>query len=325
MDKVEPMELPSEGIVEIELDVKGNVMPGKHDKKIIIDADTIVFASCSVCEYEVQVLGEAFLSKEEMAEARDMKTWDEESFTYRDIDVSQALVHAEEKLQLILDGIGGKLENVELHFTGGRSSFRYDLLKEAFPNDEEMHYKFKRKKKSAPCGLQELKELMCTRHEGQIWYEWEADDVVVLLKKLHEDNSILCAVDKDVLKNTIGKHWNYYEAGYLANPIIMKWDEFDEDEANYNQYLQVIVGDKSDNVPGLKGIGPAKAAKFIEVGMSQSELWEGVIAAYNKHCKYGEAEEMAILNMRLVNMHQLYEMPNLEYNIDLWSPEKNND
>ena len=53
------------------------------------------------------------------------------------------------------------------------------------------------------------------------------------------------------------------------------------------------------------------------VGMSEEELWEGVVAAYNKHYK-GDKDpiEVAILTMRLVNMHQLNEKGELV----LWQP-----
>lgn len=288
------MQVDENTIVDIDLDLKGGVMPEKHDKKIIIDADTIVFASCSVCEYEVQV--------EE----------DGELITDFDIDLDNALQHAKGKLDLILDSIGGKEEHVELHFTGGKQSFRYHLLEDAFPDDIEMHYKHKRKKKKAPAGLHSLKIKMLEHYPGEIHWAYEADDIVVQRKKYLGDDAILCAVDKDVIKNTTGLHWNYYESNLYG--IEMKWVDISEEEANYNQYLQVITGDKSDNVPGLHGIGPKKAEKFIELGMTEDELWDGVLAAYTRHCKYGEPLDMAILNMRLVNMHQL----NTQGEIELW-------
>ena len=311
------MKMPE--MVDIEIDDRGDLLAEKHDKVIIIDADTIVYAACAVCEYEVQVMGPDFMSEDEMMEARSMPRWDEATMTHMDIDPADALRHATDKLTLILDRIGGKIENVELHFTGGKDSFRYDLLRDAFPKDEEMHYKFKRKKKPTPVGLQAVKELMCKLPGlmfSQIWYDYEADDAVVLRKKQEGENGILCAIDKDVYKNVPGNHWNYYEADWYEVPIVMRWVETSDEDARFHQYLQAITGDKSDNIPGLKGIGPAKALKFIEPGMTNDELWEGVKAAYARHCTYGKPEDMALLNMELVNMHQLQD--NME--IELWQP-----
>jgi DNA polymerase I len=293
LDNMGVMEEPGE-FVEVTMDGKGVVLPEKHNKKLIIDADTIAFSACIVCEYEVEDFETG------------TSTWD--------INLDNALEHAQAKIQVILDHTGGIHENMELHFTGGKNSFRYDLLAKAFPEDDSMHYKAKRVYKKSPVGLHALKEKLMSLYKGFMHYDYEADDVVVMLKKLHGDNAILCAVDKDVTGNVPGVHWNYYES--LKHNIPMCWMDVSPEQAMYNQHIQAIMGDKSDNVPGIKGIGPAKAAKFLEVGMDEAELWGGVLRAYLQHCSYGDPVEMAILNMRLVNMHQL--QTNGE--VILWNP-----
>jgi len=309
-----------EDMIEIDIDAAGNTLPPKNDKIIVVDADTIAFAACSVCEFEVEVLDEEFHTKEEMEELRSKPSWNEETFTYRDINVNEAVLHAKGKMDLILDRIGGKAENTELHFTSGKN-FRYDLLKDAFPDSPEMWYKANRgKRKPPPVGLVEVKEGLKDHFNSMYHMEVEADDFVVMRKKQLKENCILCIVDKDIYKNTYDygqPHWNYYEAPWLKNPISMRWVEMTEEGAIFNQYLQAITGDSSDNIPGLKGIGPAKAKKFIEEGMSEEELWFGLETAYLQHCKYGDGTEMAILNMRLVNMHQLQE----DGVVKLWQPQ----
>ena len=35
------------------------------------------------------------------------------------------------------------------------------------------------------------------------------------------------------------------------------------DEANYNFYHQLLVGDRTDNIPGIDGIGPVKASRAL--------------------------------------------------------------
>lgn len=299
-------------MITIDIDAAGNELPPKHDKIIVVDADTIAFAACSVCEFEVEALSEEFLSDNELIELRAKKSWIEETFTYRDINIDEAILHAKGKMELILDRIGGKADNTELHFTSGRN-FRYGLLEEAFPDNNEMWYKANRgKRKPAPVGLSEVKEGLSKHFKSMYHTEVEADDYVVMRKKLLKDNCILCVVDKDIYKNTFDygqPHWNYYEAPWLKSPIKMRWIEMTEQEAIYNQYLQAITGDKSDNIPGLKGIGPAKAAKFIDEDMTEDELWVGLETAYLQHCKYVPEDksptDMAILNMQLVNMHAL--------------------
>lgn len=294
----------------IEIDAAGNYTPEKHDKAIIIDADTIAFAACSVCQYEAV----------DISPDREHAVYDESLGCFRDINIDEAVLHAKGKVELILERIGGKKKNTELHFTMSRDNFRNQLLKEAFPNNPELWYKAHRsdREKKPPVGLSACKEQLAIHFKSFYWLNIEADDAVVERKYALKDNAILVCVDKDIYKNTpdFGQpHWNYYEAPWLANPIAMKWIPMDEEEALYNLYMQAIIGDRSDNVPGLPGIGPKKAAAFLELGMSEEELWEGVKAAYNKHCKYGDPEQMAILNMRLVNMNQT-----TDGEVSLWQP-----
>jgi len=320
--EIEPIE-SEEDMIIIDIDAAGNELPSKHDKIIIVDADTIAFAACSVKEYEVEVLGEEFHTPEEMAELRSKKSWNEETFTYRDIDINESILHAKGKMDLILDRIGGKIENTELHFTSGRN-FRYDLLEDMFPDKPEMWYKANRgKRKPAPVGLAETKDGLKAHFKSMYHTKVEADDYVVMRKKQLRENGILVIVDKDIYNNCqdYGQpHWNYYEAPWLKNPIKMRWVDRSPEEAMYNQYLQAITGDKSDNIPGLKGIGPKKAAKYLDEGMTELELWRGLETAYLQHCKYvpeGKTPtDMAVLNMRLVNMHQLQE----DGEIILWQP-----
>lgn len=292
----DPIDLGQEELLDINIDIQANVLPPKHDLIIIVDADTLAYSACAVCE-------EMWLIENPDGDL-------EQSFTQ---DIDRATKHALEKMQLILDRVGGKPENVELHFTGGKSNFRYGLLAEAFPTDPDKHYKAKRADKKHPKGLYEVKTNLLNHFVGQFHYNCEADDYVVWRKKVLGDKAILAAVDKDVLKNIEGCHWNYYDNSRYNIP--MQWVNVSEEEARFNQYMQAITGDRSDNVPGLDGIGPKKALRFICEGMDEEELWGGLKTAYMVHCTYGDPVEMAILNMRLVNMHQFD-----GEDIKLWEP-----
>lgn len=297
-------------LVEIDIDQNGNVLPPKNDKLIVIDADTIAYQVCITFEEEYPIF-----PWEDIEELKERYSVDEENNTYYDIDIESVTQYAIDKVKIILDSVGGKPENTELHFTGRRNSFRYDLLKEAFPDEASRQYKAKRKTKRSPSGLTAVKLEMLKFYKGEIHYEYESDDVVEMKKRVDPNNVILVALDKDVWANIPGKHWNYYEnKRYGKKP---HWVTISKDEANYNQYKQVITGDKSDNVPGLYGIGDKKAAKYIQIGMTEEELWDGVLEAYEDYCDYGDPEEMALLNMRLVNMRQLEE----NMKIRLWTPE----
>ena len=47
-------------LVDIDLDNRGNVLPPKHDKKIIIDADTLAYQVCRQLELSNPILFSIF-------------------------------------------------------------------------------------------------------------------------------------------------------------------------------------------------------------------------------------------------------------------------
>lgn len=75
---------------------------------------------------------------------------------------------------------------------------------------------------------------------------------------------VLCAVDKDLLQSIPGKHFNYtYKLEDKDNPnSVIKgwWVETSEAESDDFKRMQVVVGDVTDEVSGLKG----KGIKFYE-------------------------------------------------------------
>jgi len=122
---------------------------------------------------------------------------------------------------------------------------------------------------------------------------------------------VMTAVDKDVLKSVPGKHFNYYRSERYG--IDMKWQETDVEDAYKFAYIQTLMGDISDNIPGCKGVGPAKAKKALEGFNTPLDLWNAVVKTFKSK---GLTEKEAIRDMRLVNMHQL----TIDKKIVLWNP-----
>ncbi len=255
----------------------------KNDKIALIDADTIAFGACSVCEYSYYDI-----------EAKEDKF---------DINIDDALSHALEKIDQILASTGCK--DAELYFTSGLH-FRYTVDPDYKSNRKDMH---------RPQGLYEVKTKLLEEYNGAICTEYEADDMVVYLKKKNPDKYILTAVDKDVLNCIPGKHFNYYSS--IQYNIQPKFIETNKQDALMFNYLQAIIGDTNDGIKGVPGIGPAKAKKFINNSMTEQEMWLGVVKAF-------ESKGLSILDamttVQLVSMHQLIDDngPKLE----LFNPNK---
>lgn len=83
----------------------------------------------------------------------------------------------------------------------------------------------------------------------------EAEDAVGMLAHHFKYQDVIIAhIDKD-LNQIPGKHYNY--STQLLTDI-------DEQQASYLFWKQVMTGDSTDNIPGIPGIGPKKAAVVLD-------------------------------------------------------------
>lgn len=293
----------SEELVDIDLDIDSNPLPPKNSLVALIDADTLVFTACLNTEEEVDVLGKEFHTDEEWDELLEDPQFNPETCVTFTIDMDLALAKAEEKLQRIMDKTG--CCGCELHFTGGKENFRYKV----YPD-----YKANRVGNRTPAGLSELKRLMSERYTSTINTQWEADDMVVYLKNRDPNAYMLVAVDKDVLNAVPGRHFNYYESQHYNKE--MKFVEITEEHARVWPYKQAIMGDPGDNIPGCKGIGPKTADKFVKEGMTDEELWDSVVRAWESK---GKTSIDALITMNLVNMNLLKEKDG-QLVVEKWNP-----
>ena len=297
-----------EDIEDIAINSFGEVLPPKNDLIALIDADTLVYGSCSALEIKEELLGEEFYSEKEWEDIiNDPGYVEEEQAVYR-INEDAVVAHTLEKINTILENTG--CQDYELHFTIGRASFRY--------TDVTFTYKANRSEissKRPPAGLYQAKKAMEKLGKSYLWTEWEADDIVVCKKAKFPDKYLLVALDKDVLYALEGRHFNYYTSTQYNIP--MKFFEVTAKEALQHHYKQVLTGDKGDNVIGLDRVGKKTAEKILKNCNTHKECWDKVVAEYEAR---GRDAIDALINMRLVNMHQLQYVNN-ELKVILWKPQ----
>jgi len=149
-------------------------------------------------------------------------------------------------------------------FLTGRGNFRVDLAK-------TVPYKGTRPTEK-PIHLQALREHLVSSWGFVVVDGIEADDAVgIEAYKLHEDESVMVHIDKD-LNQFRGHHYNYRKKEKYYVSEFAGW---------YSFYLQILTGDRIDNIEGLKGIGPAKGAKILKDCTTVEELYDAVLKAYN--------------------------------------------
>jgi len=145
-------------------------------------------------------------------------------------------------------------------FITGETNFRYDLAK-------TVPYKGNRAAVVRPDHYEALRKHL-TRLEAVTTEGEEADDAVGI--ETNGKNVWIVHVDKD-LDQLPG--WHY-------NPVKDLEYFITEEEGLKSFYLQMLTGDRIDNIQGLKGIGPVKAARLLKGLTTGKEMYEAVVEAY---------------------------------------------
>ena len=133
------------------------------------------------------------------------------------------------------------------YFVSGSKNFREEIVSD---------YKVHRADKMTPTHLNACKQYLLNRHKAKMKEGLEADDLIGIRAMQLRDvkiDYIVATLDKD-LNMIPGKHYNW-----------RKEIEFEvtEDEALINFYIQLLTGDKTDNIYGLKGIAAPTATKLL--------------------------------------------------------------
>lgn len=275
-------------IVPIELDIDGKIKHPVSGKIALIDADTLAYTAVLNTEQCEHLLPWEMYTEDEVLEIEANPNYDEDSNGIWTLNLDLAYEKALEKLERIYDKTGCR--EAEMHFSTGKSNFRFTI---------DPQYKAHRSGRS-PTDLMLLKEKLLDNFPGTMNEEIEADDIVVYKAMQDPEKYVMCAVDKDLLYAVPGKHFNYYESAKYN--IEMKWtDIVTIVDAIVWPYKQAIIGDKADNIQGIKGKGPAAANKIFAGCTNDKECWLALVDAYEDA---GLTQIDALTTMRLVHMHQ---------------------
>jgi len=103
-----------------------------------------------------------------------------------------------------------------------------------------------------PLLLGAARNYIVLEYGGVVVHGYEADDAIA--SDMEQNKAVHCGVDKDLLQ-VEGKHYNYVKDLFV---------DVRRSKAVYNLYKQVMVGDASDNIPGLPGYGEKKAGDILK-------------------------------------------------------------
>lgn len=129
-------------------------------------------------------------------------------------------------------------------YLSGENNFRKKVAK-------TKPYKGNRATMVAPKYLNHCKQYLIKNYRAIQVHGYEADDGVA--SDMTQNNAIHCGIDKDILQ-VPGDHYNY---------VKKEWQHVTEEEATIRLYRQILMGDNSDNIPGLPRMGEKTAEKII--------------------------------------------------------------
>jgi hypothetical protein len=124
------------------------------------------------------------------------------------------------------------------------SDFRGFLTGKGNFRNEVTTYKANRDPNNRPRYYKEIREYLIAEWRAEVTEGIEADDALALN---HDGNTVICSTDKDL--RTL--------PGYFYNIATGELEHIDETQAITNFLVQLMVGDKVDNIAGLPN--PAKA------------------------------------------------------------------
>ena len=166
-------------------------------------------------------------------------------------------------------------------FSGAKGNFRKLITKK---------YKANRSYDNRPPLLNELHTYVKKNYGSLVGYGVETDDLVAkywleYCNDIGRDNVMIVSIDKDY-KQFPALIYNYH---YMHKTIL----DISEDEAMYNFYEQMIVGDSADNVQYFKGKGPKFAQKYLADCLTPYQYTKKMYQLF-KDCHKGKAKQRYI-------------------------------
>jgi hypothetical protein len=165
-------------------------------------------------------------------------------------------------------------------------------------------YKGNRDASHKPAHGPAIREYMINKYGALVSDNEEADDHVgyshYAMYLRDPDSSCIATVDKD-LDMIPGMHYNFVkdESYYMDDHAAIRWF-----------YLQLLMGDSTDNIPGLPRVGPKTAEKMLEGLNDELDYYQVAREEYDK--AYDDGDAALLENARLLWIRR---SPN-----EWWSP-----
>ena len=297
---------------------------------LAIDGDSLIYKACFICQKSVyDILPKGYFRNQlEPASftqyqpfliqtfryVKEYKEWLKEHNKTEDDFIRVVRVEMEPLSQafwiiseMLKDMIRAEQPEQVIIYLTGVNNFREKLA-------QMRGYKESRKGREKPLYFQPVKEFLITKWNAVVVDGYEADDAVSILQySCLQDDQIctIATIDKD-LQTVPGWNYNYdSKKKMFITPF----------QASYNFYKQMLMGDKSDDIVGVPGIGEKRAKALLDTAKTAEELFQIVAGEYErafglKDDKIGRKFSKKVSNKVLLENGQLLHM--LRHKNDMW-------
>lgn len=238
-----------------------------YGKICLLDADIVVHRSAAIAErskYLVEFPDGTHAKYESHKEAKDRLAGSPEpSFIWTmklDEGVDFALMVVDQTMQSLKEK--AQPSEMKLYLTG-KDNFRHAIAK-------TVPYKISRETVAKPKHFRAVREHLINVYGAKVVDGIEADDAIGIECTRIGSSSFVATIDKD-MDQLAGWHFDWVKDRVY---------EVSKREADFNFYRQVLTGDRTDDIPGIGGIGPKTAGLILADAKSSRELFERVWDVY---------------------------------------------
>jgi hypothetical protein len=226
----------------------------------LIDLDGVVFRCGFAADAQVK---NEFLTVEPMASPEAIK---------EALDATDYLHHALANVKTVMEAVVDRYSKDYVAYLHDGGNYRYDVA-------TILPYKGNRDKTHKPKYFDEIRTYLFDVWKATPVKDIESDDAIGIDQSQRPyGSSVIVTNDKD-LRQIAGLHFNWTKPE-------LGTEEVTPEEADLMFYWQMLVGDTSDNIPGIKQIGPKTATKIIDsCNGSIDRVKESVVQYYTK--QYG--------------------------------------
>lgn len=204
-----------------------------------------------------------------------------------------------QQFDAVIDDLGSNLSADDyIVALTDKNNFRKDIL----PT-----YKSNRNNKRKPIVLNTMREHIIEKHNGVVWKNLEADDVMgIMATEPTQEDRVIVSIDKDM--RTI--------PCTLSNDGTTT-EQIPQRLADYNFMIQVLTGDKVDGYDGIDGVGIKTAEKLIKkyTNVPLLDLWKIVKGIYKDK---GYTEQEALQQARVAHILRHGEYNKKTGKVTLW-------